>query len=219
MRIYFVAGGRNQYLAIKEGFPFVDVNQERHTAYAGYEGLVNLAEQISNSMKFYSRQSTVVSQASRHCEASRTKEGTAEAILEGKGLISGVYPEHKNEIPLFARNDKGKTRNNRLRNNVVINPLKHSQSIGAAIAFQGIHKALPIIHGAQGCTFLGKVLLTKHFREPIALASTKLFTENVVMGSEENITKAVKGFIEKNNPELIGILTSGLSEVKGDDMA
>ena len=96
--------------------------------------------------------------------------------------------------------------------------MKHSQSIGAAIAFQGIHKALPIIHGAQGCTFLGKVLLTKHFREPIALATTKLFTENVVMGSEENITEAVKGFIEKNNPELIGILTSGLSEVKGDDM-
>ncbi|MBT9537476.1 MAG: nitrogenase iron-molybdenum cofactor biosynthesis protein NifN [Nitrospirae bacterium] len=133
-------------------------------------------------------------------------------------MISGVYPEHKNEIPLFARNDKGKARNDRLRNNVVINPLKHSQSIGAAIAFQGIHKALPIIHGAQGCTFLGKVLLTKHFREPIALASTKLFTENVVMGSEENITNVVKGFIEKNNPELIGILTSGLSEVKGDDM-
>src|SRR5208283_4311850 len=25
-----IAGGRNQYLAIKEGFPFVDVNQERH---------------------------------------------------------------------------------------------------------------------------------------------------------------------------------------------
>ena len=224
-----VAGGRNQYLAIKEGYPFVDVNQERHIAYAGYEGLVNLAEQISNSMKFYSRQSTVGSQASRHCEASRTKEGTAEAISNppipplskgGKGgLLHGVYPEHKNEIPLFARNDKGRARNDSSkRNDIVINPLKHSQSIGAAIAFQGIHKALPIIHGAQGCTFLGKVLLTKHFREPIALASTKLFTENVVMGSEENITEAVKGFIEKNNPELIGILTSGLSEVKGDDV-
>ncbi len=37
-----IAGGRNKYLAIKEGFPFVDVNQERHTAYAGYDGLVNL---------------------------------------------------------------------------------------------------------------------------------------------------------------------------------
>ncbi|MBI1812027.1 MAG: nitrogenase iron-molybdenum cofactor biosynthesis protein NifN, partial [Nitrospirae bacterium] len=190
-----VAGGRNQYLAIKEGYPFVDVNQERHTAYAGYDGLVNLAEQISNGIRFYSNQQSVNSHTQSLCEAR-----SAEAISKDKGLLR------------FARND-------RQGNDVLINPLKHSQSIGAAIAFQGIHKALPIIHGAQGCTFLGKVLLTKHFREPIALASTKLFTENVVMGSEENITEAVKGFIEKNNPELIGILTSGLSEVKGDDAA
>ncbi len=174
-----IAGGRNQYLAIKEGFPFVDVNQERHTAYAGYGGLINLAEQISNSMRFY------------------------EGIREWGSGVS-----RKRNTSLKPLNP----------NPVVINPLKHSQAIGAAIAFQGIHNALPIIHGAQGCTFLGKVLLTKHFREPISLASTKLFTENVVMGSEENLTKTVKGFIEKNNPDLIGILTSGLSEVKGDDV-
>ena len=48
-----IAGGRNQYLAVKEGYPFVDVNQERHIAYAGYDGLLNLAEQISNGMRFY----------------------------------------------------------------------------------------------------------------------------------------------------------------------
>ena len=48
-----VAGGRNQYLAIKEGFPFIDANQERHTAYAGYEGLVNLAQRMSEAIEFY----------------------------------------------------------------------------------------------------------------------------------------------------------------------
>ncbi len=167
-----IAGGRNQYLAVKEGFPFVDVNQERHNAYAGYDGLVNLAEQISNSIRFYSK-------------------------------------EEKVKIKPEIRNPKSE---------LVIDPLKHSQSIGAAIAFQGIDNAVPIIHGAQGCTFLGKVLLTKHFREPIALASTRLFTENVVMGSEVLIENVIKGFIEKNPPDLIAILTSGLSEVKGDDV-
>lgn len=86
------------------------------------------------------------------------------------------------------------------------------------MALQGINAALPIIHGAQGCTFLGKVLLTKHFREPIALATSKLFVEDVVMGSEEKLTQAIDGFVEKNNPALIGVLTSGLSEVKGDDV-
>jgi len=173
-----VAGGRNQYLAIKEGYPFVDVNQERHIAYAGYEGLINLAEQISNSMKFYSNQQSAVSnQQKKKAEGCKLK---AEICL--------------------------------------INPLKHSRSIGAAIAFQGIDRALPIIHGAQGCSFLAKALLTKHFREPIALASTKLFTENVVMESVENIINTVNGFIGKNRPNVIGILTSGLSEVKGDDV-
>lgn len=169
-----VAGGRNQYLAIKEGFPFVDVNQERHTAYAGYEGLINLAEQISNSIRFY----------------------------------EGHKPHTSHKTYAAQRPEKS----------VVINPLKHSQSIGAAIAFQGINNSIPVIHGAQGCNFLAKVLLTKHFREPIALQSTKLFTEDVVMGSDENLIKTVNEIVEKNSPDVIGILTSGLSEVKGDDV-
>jgi nitrogenase molybdenum-iron protein alpha/beta subunit len=73
------------------------------------------------------------------------------------------------------------------------------------MALQGIDRALPIIHGAQGCTFLGKVLLTKHFREPIALAGTKLFAEDVVMGSDEKLEQCVSGFIEKNAPDIIGV--------------
>jgi nitrogenase molybdenum-cofactor synthesis protein NifE len=199
-----VAGGRNQYLAIKEGFPFVDVNQERHTAYAGYEGLINLAEQISNSIKFYSQHTNGYPGLNYR-------------------IFREVYAERDNEVlPLHfvqGQNDRERrAKNDKLRRDVLINPLKHSQSIGAAIAFQGIDRALPIIHGAQGCSFLAKVLLTKHFREPIALASTKLFTEDVVMGSDKNIINVVKGFIEKNNPDVIGILTSGLSEVKGDDV-
>jgi nitrogenase molybdenum-iron cofactor biosynthesis protein NifN len=76
-----------------------------------------------------------------------------------------------------------------------------------------------VIHGAQGCTFLAKVLLTKHFREPIALMGTKLFTEEVVMGSEESIVGVVEGLMRKQRPDVIGVLTSGLSEVKGDDVA
>jgi nitrogenase molybdenum-iron cofactor biosynthesis protein NifN len=113
---------------------------------------------------------------------------------------------------------KEQMRDAQLPHPVLIDPLKHSPAIGAAIAFQGIHRALPIIHGAQGCGFLGKVLMTKHFREPVALATTKLFVENVVLGSEEILARTVEGFIEKNAPDVIGVLTSGLCEVKGDDV-
>ena len=38
------------------------------------------------------------------------------------------------------------------------------------------------------------------------------------MGSDENMYKVVEGFAEKNKPEVIGVLTSGLSEAKGDDL-
>jgi len=193
-----IAGGRNQYLAMKEGYPFVDVNQERHIAYAGYDGLVNLAEQISNSIEFFNRQ----------CRAGAK-------IGVGFGGISLDAPVQIPSSP--GKSDKA-VDSNQQANNAVINPLKHSPALGAAIAFQGVDNALPIIHSAQGCGFLGKVLLTKHFREPVALANTRLFTEDVVMGSDEALTKVAEGFIEKNKPEVVGILSSALSEVKGDDV-
>ncbi len=197
-----VAGGRNQYLAIKEGYPFVDVNQERHTPYAGYLGLVNLAEQISNSMRFYER-SVECGVRSSEWEEKKSPESASHSALR--------TPLHSR---IHTRSRRVQAPHSALR----VNPLKHSPSIGAAMALQGIDATLPIIHGAQGCTFLGKVLLTKHFREPIALASSKLFVEDVVMGSEEKLTRTIEGFVEKNKPSLIGVLTSGLSEVKGDDV-
>lgn len=180
-----VAGGRNQYLAMKEGLPFVDVNQERHTAYAGYAGLVNLAEQISGSVKFFKYQSAPAS-------------ATAAKIRKVKSASKRRKEQQKD---------------------IIINPLKHSPAIGAAMALQGVHNALPIMHSAQGCGFLGKVLLTKHFREPIALANSKLFTEDVVMGSDETLARVTKSFVDKNSPDVVAILSSGLSEVKGDDVA
>ncbi|MEO5365517.1 MAG: nitrogenase iron-molybdenum cofactor biosynthesis protein NifE [Magnetococcus sp. WYHC-3] len=41
-----IAGGRNMYTALKGRLPFLDINQEREHAYAGYRGMVTLAEQI-----------------------------------------------------------------------------------------------------------------------------------------------------------------------------
>ncbi|MGO9611440.1 MAG: nitrogenase iron-molybdenum cofactor biosynthesis protein NifE [Dissulfurispiraceae bacterium] len=175
-----VAGGRNKYLAVKEGYPFIDVNQERHRPYAGYEGLINIAEDLSDGITFYKKREVV-----------RPNPDAGIHRVEASGNTKDL----------------------------LINPLKHSQTIGAAIAFQGIHGAVPLIHGAQGCNFLGKVLVTNHFREPIAMISTKLFVENVVMGSDQILADAVEGLIKKNSPKVIGVLTTALSEVKGDDVA
>lgn len=42
----FMAGGRNMFTALKARLPFLDINQEREHAYAGYAGLVELARQM-----------------------------------------------------------------------------------------------------------------------------------------------------------------------------
>ncbi len=41
-----IAGGRNMYTALKAKLPFLDINQERTFAYAGYDGMVELARQL-----------------------------------------------------------------------------------------------------------------------------------------------------------------------------
>lgn len=46
-----IAGGRNQYFAYKQYLPFLDVNQEKHTPYAGYEGIVRFADDLLKTMQ------------------------------------------------------------------------------------------------------------------------------------------------------------------------
>ncbi len=174
-----VAGGRNRYLAAKEGWPFIDVNQERDHAYAGYEGLVNIARDLTASIRYYA----------------------GEALFE---------PGCGTSTPRTAVREESRT--------AVIDPIGSAPTLGAALAFQGVHKALPLLHAAQGCTFLEKVLMIRHFNEPVALATTKLFTEDVVMGSEEAAEKTARSLVDSADPELLALITGGLAEVKGDDI-
>ncbi len=46
-----MAGGRNQYTALKARIPFVDVNQERHISFTGYKGHVNLARAVAGALE------------------------------------------------------------------------------------------------------------------------------------------------------------------------
>jgi nitrogenase molybdenum-cofactor synthesis protein NifE len=46
-----IAGGRNQYTAVKGRLPFLDVNQERHTPLAGYPGVVEMARRIVSALE------------------------------------------------------------------------------------------------------------------------------------------------------------------------
>ena len=173
-----VAGGRNRYLAAKEGWPFVDVNQERETAYAGYEGLVNLARDLAASVRFYGRQAS-------------QSLGAAQLPL----------------TPVRTEERAG-----------TIDALKNAPSLGAALALQGVDRAIPVLHAAQGCSFLGKVLALRHYSDPLALSTTKLFTEDVVMGSDEAAANVLRALEKASHPDVIALVSGGLAEVKGDDV-
>lgn len=42
-----LSGGRTQFIALKARVPWLDINQERHHAFAGYTGMVDLVEQLA----------------------------------------------------------------------------------------------------------------------------------------------------------------------------
>lgn len=45
-----MSGGRTQFVALKTRTPWLDINQERHHAYAGYTGIVDFARQIDHAL-------------------------------------------------------------------------------------------------------------------------------------------------------------------------
>ena len=100
-----------------------------------------------------------------------------------------------------------------------VNPLKMSPSIGAALAFLGVDNSMPLLHGSQGCTSFGLVLFVRHFREAIPMQTTAMSEVATVLGGFDNLEQALVNIAGRTKPALIGICTTGISEIKGDDMA
>lgn len=99
-----------------------------------------------------------------------------------------------------------------------VNPLKASQPVGGSLATLGFNKAIPMLHGSQGCTAFAKVFFVRHFREPIPLQTSAMDQGSSVMGADENVVQGLKNIAEKNKPALITVLTTGLSETQGADV-
>jgi nitrogenase molybdenum-iron protein NifN len=99
-----------------------------------------------------------------------------------------------------------------------VNPLKMSQPIGAALAFMGVEGSMPLLHGSQGCTSFGLVLFVRHFREAIPMQTTAMSEVATVLGGFDNVEQAIINIANRANPAIIGICTTGVAEIKGDDL-
>ena len=99
-----------------------------------------------------------------------------------------------------------------------VNPLKMSQPVGAALAFLGLDKCMPLMHGSQGCTAFGLVLFVRHFRETIPLQTTAMNEVTTILGGMDNLEQAIVNIYNRAAPDVIGICSTGLTETKGDDV-
>lgn len=100
-----------------------------------------------------------------------------------------------------------------------VNPLKSSQTIGASLAFLGVNRSIPMMHGSQGCTAFGIVYFVRHFREPIPLQTTAMDQVSSVMGADGSIVEGLKTICDKSRPAMIGVPTTGLAETQGADVS
>jgi nitrogenase molybdenum-iron protein NifN len=99
-----------------------------------------------------------------------------------------------------------------------VSPLKSSQPLGASLAMLGLNRAIPLLHGAQGCTAFAKVFLVRHFREPIPLQTSALDPISSIMGADDSLLAGLRTVCEKHHPAAVGLLTTGLTETQGTDI-
>ncbi|MEM1368281.1 MAG: bifunctional nitrogenase iron-molybdenum cofactor biosynthesis protein NifEN [Cyanobacteria bacterium P01_H01_bin.15] len=193
-----IAGGRNQYTALKAKIPFLDINQERHHPYAGYVGMIEMAKELDEALH-----SPIWEQVRLTPPWALTAPGAQAA----NHSVNELATESETATKVLAR-----------RKGAAVNPLKQSQPLGAALAFLGIQGMMPLFHGSQGCTAFAKVLLVRHFREAIPLSTTAMTEVATILGGEDNIETALLTLLEKSQPEMVGLCTTGLTETRGDDM-
>lgn len=99
-----------------------------------------------------------------------------------------------------------------------VNPLKMSAPLGASYAFMGLAACMPLMHGSQGCTSFGLVLLVRHFKEAIPLQTTAMNEVTTILGGYDNLERALLNIRSRARPALIAICSTGLTETKGDDV-
>jgi len=98
------------------------------------------------------------------------------------------------------------------------NPLKSSTPLGAALAYLGIEKSIPLFHGSQGCTAFAMVHLVRHFKEAVPLQTTAMNEVSTILGGADQIEEAIENLRAKSSPKFIGIASTALTETRGEDV-
>jgi nitrogenase molybdenum-cofactor synthesis protein NifE len=197
-----VAGGKTKFLALKTKTPFLDINHGRSHPYAGYEGMVTFARQLDLTVN-NPIWAVLNAKAPWERDTAELDESVAWAKAHGERYFGESLKESR---------VKASTKN------ATVNPQKNSPALGATLAYLGIDRMLGLLHGAQGCSTFIRLQLSRHFKEPIALNCTSMSEDTAIFGGWANLKKGLNTVIEKFNPGVVGVMTSGLTETMGDDV-
>nr|AXB87695.1 nitrogenase [uncultured bacterium] len=104
------------------------------------------------------------------------------------------------------------------RKPVTVDPLRHSAPLGAVLAFLGVAGCMPVLHSSQGCAAFVKVLLTRHYRESIPLQTSALTEVTTILDSGNSLISAIGTVTERQQPAVIGVVTTGLVDAAGEDV-
>ena len=99
-----------------------------------------------------------------------------------------------------------------------VSPLKASSTLGATLAFLGMDRSIPMLHGSQGCTAFGKIFFIQHFRDPMPMQTTAMDQVSTIMGGDDSVVEGLATICAKHTPALIGVPTTGLVETQGADI-
>jgi len=197
-----VAGGKTKFLALKTKTPFLDINHGRSHPYAGYEGMVTFARQLDLTVN-----NPIWDVLNAKAPWERDTAELDESVAWVKAHGERYFGESMKESRVKASTK-----------NATVNPQKNSPALGATLAYLGIDRMLGLLHGAQGCSTFIRLQLSRHFKEPIALNCTSMSEDTAIFGGWENLKKGLNTVIEKFNPGVVGVMTSGLTETMGDDV-
>lgn len=197
-----VAGGKTKFLALKTKTPFLDINHGRSHPYAGYEGMVTFARQLDLTVN-NPIWPVVNAPAPWEKNNDQLAADVAAAASHAATFLGEDLSASRVKVPTKC---------------ATVNPQKNSPALGATMAYLGINNMLGLLHGAQGCSTFIRLQLSRHYKESIALNCTAMSEDTAIFGGWENLKKGIKRVIDKFKPEVVGIMTSGLTETMGDDV-
>jgi nitrogenase molybdenum-cofactor synthesis protein NifE len=203
-----VAGGKTKFLALKTKTPFMDINHGRSHPYAGYEGMVTFSKQLDMTVNnpiwvTLNAPAPWEKNAGAGLKPAPTEDYVATALSHAETFLAEDISASRVKV-------SGKA--------ATVNPQKNSPALGATMAYLGIDNMLGLLHGAQGCSTFIRLQLSRHYKESIALNATAMSEDSAIFGGWDNLKKGIGRVIEKFGPQVVGVMTTGLTETMGDDV-